>query len=268
MTKTPLVHGWAVTFDYGFTDSPIRRSGFRTGDSDEYQTIVGLEARIGARGFARAEIGYVRSDGERPVLSVAGALENLEIRNKAKLGGGTVGAFLAPFFAVGVSGQYRDTEGREVFVNPATGGGILLTRTDGYFWRVAPFALMTAPVGPVRLSLTGVYVRARGNVSQNDGTLVKRDNDRPAVTSRVLEGEASYEATPWLRLGASLAWTDVVTQRTTDNGLPLDEGWATLGANAGLAFTSRLELRLRAAHEIGNARGNALLLGAGLTYRF
>lgn len=71
-----------------------------------------------------------------------------------------------------------------------------------------------------------------------------------------------------LRLGASLGWTEVVAQRVQGTSLALDDDGGTLGANATYRLSERLDVTLRADHDIENARGNGFRFGGGLAYRF
>src|SRR3546814_18040592 len=106
--------------------------------------------------------------------------------------GVTAGTFVAPFLAVGMTARYSRIETKDRFVDRVSGDEIGLTDGHGRVWTVAPFVMLTAPAGPVQLTLTGIFVHSRGHIEYDQGTLVPPPDDKPAVDSRVIEAAASH----------------------------------------------------------------------------
>src|SRR3546814_18001283 len=107
--------------------------------------------------------------------------------------GVTAGTFVAPFLAVGMTARYSRIETKDRFVDRVSGDEIGLTDGHGRVWTVAPFVMLTAPAGPVQLTLTGIFVPSRGHIEYDQGTLVPPPDDKPAVASRVIEAAARTE---------------------------------------------------------------------------
>lgn len=262
--EQPFLHHWRATLSYGAARGPLEDdAGGRIGYSDNQQVLAGIEAGIGSRFFGRVEAGYAWRDGKRSF-----PFEQMSSDAGFGIVGATGGVFVLPFLSVGLSLQHRREDGKEVFANTGGGGG---QRTDrnGHSNRVAPFILLSGPVGGVDLGLLLAYARLRGETDYRRPQLVNGDRrDSGQVNSRLVDMSAGYWVTSDLKLGASIGWTQVLAQRAQASSLSLDEDWVTLGASATYRLTDKLDLNLRADRDIENARGNGFRFGGGLAYRF
>jgi hypothetical protein len=132
-------------------------------------------------------------------------------------------------------------------------------------WRTAPFILLTAPVGPVELSAVAAYVDLHSETDY-DNAPVASDSGHVHATSASLN--AKYWVTPKLEIGASVGWTDVVSQRVQAAALPLDSDWANVGLAMRYRLTDSLDVSASGSRDFANDGGNGARFGAGLAYRF
>jgi hypothetical protein len=258
--ERPVLHSWRATLDYGESAGPLLdNTDLRVGYSRTHEVKAGLEAGIGTIGFGRLEAGFARRDSKRTL-----EFDNLDGDAEEGFVGATGGAFVLPFLALGASFQYRWGSGEDSFLN--RGGGFLTQiERDDRTTRVAPFFLLTAPAGPVQLSLTGAYVFLR---THTDYTGAPIDSDNGRVNARVLSLGATWWLTDRLQLGGGLGWTDIPAQRVQADALALDDSWGNASASATYRLTDKLDASLRGGHDFANARGDRFRLGAGLGYRF
>ncbi len=231
----------------------------RVGYSRTHEAKAGLEAGIGAIGSGRLETGFARRDSKRTL-----EFDTLDGDAEEGFVGASGGVFVLPFLALGASFQYRFGSGEDSFANRVDGFLTQIERDDRTT-RVAPFLLLTAPVGPVQLSLTGAYVFLR---THTDYTGAAIDSDNGRVNARVLSFGASWWVTDRFQLGGGLGWTDIPAQRVQADALALDDSWGNASASATYRLTDKLDASLRGGHDFSNARGDGFRLGAGLGYRF
>lgn len=259
-----LLHDWRATLRYGRNSAPLEDDlGAHIGDGDASRITMGLDVRVGARGFARIHAGRGWRDGAQ-----AFEFEDMAGDADSAFVGITGGAFLLPYLAVGLSLEYSDEDGADEFTNrffPVTTPVDHKTRS----WYAAPFAMLTAPVGPVDLSLLASYLRQRSSAEYSVPSLPWLDStDSGRLDLALAELSAGLWALRDLRLGASVGWTKVLSQRTPGAELPLDEHWGTLGLNAAYRLTDAVDVSIDASHDVGNARGDGYSWGIGLAYRF
>jgi hypothetical protein len=260
----PFFHDWQATFSYGGAQAPLNDdAGTRLGFSRNHQVVAGLEAGIGERGFGRVEIGHAMRDGKRDFTN-----EVLHSDSGSNILGVSGGMFILPFLSAGLSLQHRREDGRETFVSK-TGLADSHTDRDGTSNRVAPFLMLAGPLGPVDVALLLAYARLR---SETDYTRPQINNgnssDGGQVNSRLADFSIGYWLADSVKIGASLGWTEVLSQRTQATSLALDDDWGTLGMSATYRAAPQIDLSLRADRDIENARGNAARFGAGLVWRF
>jgi hypothetical protein len=259
-----FLHHWQATLGYGGAHAPLSSdAGTRLGFGRNHQVMAGLEAGIGERGFGRIEAGHAWRDGKRDFA-------NEVLHSDADIGilGISGGMFITPFLSAGLSLQHRREDGREIFVSKT---GLDDSRTDreGTSNRVAPFLMLAGPVGPVDLVLLLAYARLRSETDYRRPQLNNGDfSDSGQVNSRLADISVGYWIGPSLKIGASLGWTEVLSQRTQSTALALDDDWGTLGISATYRATPQLDVSLSADRDIENARGNGLRFGGGLTWRF
>lgn len=263
-SSQPFLHHWQATLGYGGAHAPLRNDAdARIGFGRNHQVMAGLEAGIGQRGFGRIEVGHAWRDGKRDFA-------NEVLHSDADIGilGLSGGVFVTPFLSAGLSLQHRREDGRETFVSK-TGLADSHTDREGRSNRVAPFVMLAGPVGPVDLALLVAYARLRSKTDYRRSQLNNGDSsDSGQVNSRLADFSIGYWLADSVKIGASLGWTEVLSQRTQSTALALDDDWGTLGANVMWRIRPDLDLSLRADHDIENARGNSLRFGGGVAWRF
>lgn len=263
-SSQPFLHHWQATLGYGDAQASLNSdAGTRLGFSRNQQIMAGLEAGIGQRGFGRIEVGHAWRDGKRDFTN-----EALHSDSGANILGISGGVFILPLLSAGLSLQHRSEDGRETFVSK-TGLADSHTDREGRSNRVAPFVMLAGPVGPVDLALLVAYARLRSKTDYRRSQLNNGDSsDSGQVNSRLADFSIGYWLADSVKIGASLGWTEVLSQRTQSTALALDDDWGTLGANVMWRIRPDLDLSLRADHDIENARGNSLRFGGGLAWRF
>ncbi len=254
-------HHWRATIDYLQREGPLVDATLaHAGDTESEQITLGMEAGIGQRGFGRIEGGFSFSESER-TLRFDDMLGNYDRR----FIGGSAGIFVFPFFAVGAQARYGAGEEENVLTNRAIGDVTRTTRDDEE-WRVAPFGLLTAPVGPVQLSLLGGYVHIESETDYSDPTLP--DGDEASMDLWVVDFGADWHITPKLRLGANVGWTEITDQDTFTGAVPLDEDWGSVDGHLGYQLFDGFEIVVRGGSDFNNSQGNTTRIGGGISYRF
>lgn len=260
----PFLHDWQATLGYGGAQAPLNNdAGSRIGFSRNHQVMAGLEAGIGQRGFGRIEAGHAWRDGKRDFT-------NEVLHSDADIGilGVSGGVFLLPFLSAGLSLQHRREDGRETFVSK-TGLADSHTDREGTSNRAAPFVMLAGPLGRLDLALLVAYARLRSETDYRRPQLNNGNfSDSGQVDSRLADFSVGYWIGDSVKIGASIGWTEVLSQRTQSTSLSLDDDWGTLGMSATWRATPQIDLSLRADRDIENARGNGVRFGAGLAWRF
>lgn len=254
-------HHWRATIDYAYREGPLVDVDLsRNGKSQGSQVVIGLEAGIGSRGFGRVEAGVSFTDSERRLR-----FDDMEGGYDRRFIGGSGGVFLLPFLAVGAEARYGTGEAEDTLTNRSF-GEVVRSERDDEEWRVAPFALLTAPVGPVQLSLLGGYVHIERESDYSDPLLP--DNDRASMDLLVANFGADWRITPDLRLGADVGWNEITDQDLQFGAVPLDEEWGSVGGHLGYQLFDGFEVTLRGSQDFDNSQGNGFRVGGGLAYRF
>lgn len=259
--ETSWFHDWRATLDYAHRDGSLVDVALnRNGGSKSDQVLLGLEVGIGKRGFARVEGGFDFGESDRRLT-----FDNMEGGYDRRFIGGTGGIFLFRFLAVGVQARYGTGEEHDVLTNRFFGERVSSERDDEE-WRVAPFGLLTAPVGPVQFSLLGGYVHIERESDYSDPTLP--DNDDASMDLWVINGGADWHITSDLTLGASVGWTEITDQDTQFGAVPLDEEWGSVDGHATYQLFDGFEVTVRGGHDFDNSQGNGFRVGGGIAYRF
>lgn len=254
-------HHWRATLDYSHRDGKLVDIDLRrNGDTQSDQVVLGIEAGIGRRGFARLEAGVDFGESERRLV-----FDDLEAGYDRRFIGGSGGIFLFPFFAIGAQARYGTGEEDDALTNRAF-GEVTRTSRDDEEWRAAPFGLLTAPIGPVQLSLLGGYVHIERESDYSDPLLP--DNDRASMDLWVANFGADWHITGDLRLGANVGWTEITDQELQSGAVALDEEWGSVDGHVGYQLFDGVEVTLRGGHDFDNSQGNGYRIGGGLAYRF
>lgn len=254
-------HHWRATLDFAHRAAPLVDVDLsRNGDSQSDQMVLGIEAGIGQRGFARLEAGVDFGESDRTLR-----FDDMEGGYDRRFIGGSGGIFLFPFLAIGAQARYGTGEEEDVLTNRAFGE---MTRTsrDDEEWRVAPFGLLTAPVGPVQLSLLGGYVHIERESDYSDPLLP--DNDQASMDLWVANFGADWHITGDLRLGANVGWTEITEQELQSGAVALDEEWGSVDGHVAYQLFDGFEVTLRGGHDFDNSQGNGYRVGGGIAYRF
>ncbi len=255
----PLLHGWRATLDVGQSGGPLEDAESRIGYSRTRDVKLGLEFGVGARGFARLEAIRSRRNTKRAIQ-----FEDLKGDADETGIGATGGVFLLPFLAAGLSVQYRSGDGTDEFINRTVGTSVIVDRDDT-LRRIAPFLLVTAPVGPVNATLLGAYVDIRTDSDYSNAPIA---GDSGRVKASLLDASVAWRMTPEVEIGGSIGWTHVASQRVQADALPLDTDTGTVGVHISYRLTEFLDAMLRGSHDFANDRGNGARFGGGLAYRF
>jgi hypothetical protein len=259
--ETNWFHNWRATLDYAHRDGPLVDINLdHSGNSKSDQITLGLEAGIGRRGFARIEGGFNFGESNRRFT-----FDDMEGSYDSRFIGGSGGIFIFRFLAVGVQARYGTGEEEDVLTNRFFGEQVKTERDDEE-WRVAPFGLLTAPIGPVQLSLLGGYVHIERESDYSDPTLP--DNDDASMNLWVVNGGADWHITSDLSLGASVGWTQITDQDTQFGAVPLDEEWGSIDGHASYQLFDGFEVTVRGGHDFDNSQGNGFRVGGGIAYRF
>ncbi len=259
--ETDWFHHWRMTLDYMHRDGPLVDLDLsRNGDSHANQAILGIEAGIGRRGFGRLEAGVDFSESDRSLR-----FDDMQGDYDRRFIGGSGGVFLFPFLAIGAQARYGTGEEEDTLTNRSFGEVTRTSREDEE-WRVAPFGLLTAPVGPVQLSLLGGYVHIERESDYSDPLLP--DNDRASLDLWVASLGADWHVTPDLRLGANLGWSEITDQDPQAGGVELDEDWGSADGHLAYQLFDGFEVTIRGGHDFGNSQGNGFRIGGGIAYRF
>lgn len=256
---TEVLHSWRATLDYGQAAGPIEDAQSRVGFSRKHEGKLGLEFGIGERGFARLEAGGARRDTKRSLR-----FDDLAGDEDEALVGATGGLMILPFLAAGLSFQYRWGDGDDVFTTRAIGSATKIGRDDR-LRRLAPFVVLTAPLGPVRGTLTGAYVDLRTDTDYTNASIT---HDSGRVRASVLDAALAWRVLPRLEIEGSVGWTHVDTQRVQADALRLDTDTGNLGLRVTYGLTESLDATLRGSQDFANERGNGVRFGGGLAYRF
>lgn len=256
-----FLHHWRATLDYSYREAPLVDVDLsRNGKSHGSQVIAGLEAGIGSRGFGRIEAGIDFAESDRTLR-----FDDMDGDYDRRFIGASGGVFLLPFLAVGAQVRYGTGEEEDVLTNRFFGAVTESAREDEE-WRAAPFALLTAPVGPVQLSLLGGYAYVERKSDYSDPTLP--DNERASMELWLLNGGADWHISPAITIGANVGWTEIIDQDTQTGAVPLDEEWGTAGGHLAYRLLDGLEVTVRGGHDFGNSQGDGFRVGGGIAYRF
>jgi hypothetical protein len=254
-------HNWRATIDYAYREGPLVDVDLsRNGTSHSDQVLLGIEAGIGRRGFARIEGGFDFGNSDRALR-----FDDMEGSYDRRFIGGSGGIFLFRFLAVGAQARYGSGEEEDTLTNRSF-GDVVESERDDEEWRVAPFALLTAPLGPVRLSLLGGYVHIERESDYSDPTLP--DDDKAAMDLWVINGGADWHITRDLTVGATVGWTEITNQDTQFGAVPLDEEWGSVDGHARYQLFDGFEVTVRGGHDFDNSQGNGFRIGGGFAYRF
>lgn len=205
-----LLHGWRANlgYQYGSLESRIARQPERRDLNTE---IVGLNARVGDRGFAGLDLSL--SD-QTLNIRTSGTINNADVNEAGvRISGGYM---LLPALAVGGSiarnkldGTYRFGPGA-----PEQGSGALLS--------YSAFTALLYPVDEWKLSLTAAFTHDEVKQSFDDGT----PRDQKAWThSGTVVVAGLHPIVGRLEGLASLAWTRILDQRTFVAGRTRDDDW-------------------------------------------
>lgn len=256
-----FLHHWRATLDYSYREGPLVDVDLsRNGKAHSSQVILGLEAGIGSRGFGRVEAGIDFSESERTLR-----FDDMKGDYDRRFIGASGGIFVLPFLAVGTEVRYGSGEEEDVLTNRFFGEETRTSREDEE-WRVSPFALLTAPVGPVQFSLLGAYSYIERESDYSDPTLP--DNDRAGMDLWLINGGADWHVSPDITIGASVGWTEILDQETQTGAVPLDEEWGSVGGHLIYRLLGGLELTVRGGHDFANSQGDGFRVGGGIAYRF
>jgi hypothetical protein len=254
-------HHWRATLDYSYREGPLVDVDLnRDGKAHSNQVILGLEAGIGRYGFGRIEAGVDFGESERTLR-----FDDMKGDFDRRFIGASGGVFVLPFLALGAEARYGGGEEEDVLTNRFF-GEVTETDRDDKEWRASPFALLTAPFGPVQLSLLGAYSHVERESDYSDPTLP--DNDRASMDLWMVNGGADWHISPEFTLGANVGWTRIVDQDLQTGAVPLDDEWGSAGGHLIYRLLNGLELTVRGGHDFDNSQGNGFRVGGGIAYRF
>lgn len=257
--RQPLLHSWRATLDIGQSGGPLEDAEARIGYSRTRNAMLGLEFGLSTRGFARFEAIRSRRNTKRTF-----EFEDLKGDADETGIGATGGVFMLPFLAAGVSVQYRSGDGTDEFITRGVGTSVVVDRDDN-LRRVAPFLLLTAPVGPVNATVIGAYVDIRTDSDYSNAPIA---SDSGRVKATLLDASLAWRMIPEIEIGGSIGWTHVASQRVQAEALPLDTDTGTAGVYVSYRLTESFDVSLRGGHDFANKRGNGTRFGGGLAYRF
>lgn len=256
-----LFHHWRATLDYSYREGPLVDVDLsRNGKAHSNQVILGLEAGIGSRGFGRVEAGIDFGESERTLR-----FDDMKGDFDRRFIGASGGIFVFPFLAVGAEARYGGGEEDDVLTNRFF-GEVTETDREDREWRASPFALLTAPVGPVQFSVLGAYSYIERESDYSDPTLP--DNDRASMDLWLINGAADWHASPDVTIGANVGWTEILDQDLQTGAVALDEAWGSAGGHVTYRLLDGFELTVRGGHDFANSQGDGFRVGGGIAYRF
>ena len=254
-------HHWRATLDYGYREGPLVDVDLsRNGNAHSSQVILGLEAGLGRQGFGRIEAGVDFGESERTLR-----FDDMKGDFDRRFIGASAGLFILPFLAFGAETRYGGGEEEDVLTNRFFGEVTETDRKDTE-WRATPFALLTAPVGPVQFSLLGAYSYIERESDYSDPTLP--DNDRASMDLWLVNGGADWHISSEFTLGANVGWTEILEQDLQTGAVALDEEWGSVGGHLIYRLLDGLELTVRGGHDFANSQGDGFRVGGGIAYRF
>lgn len=254
-------HDVRATVDYNYREGPLVDVDLtHDGDAHTHQVLFGLESGLGSRGFGRIEFGVDSGDSNRVLR-----FDDMTGHTGGRFFGASGGIFLFRFLAVGVQGRYGTGEEKDKQVNRAIGDVTRTSRSDED-WRIAPFALLTAPVGPVQLSLLGGYVHVGRQSNYADPTLP--DHDKASMDLWVVNFGADWRVIAKLKIGANIGWTEIFHQDLQAGAVALDKNWGSVDGHVSYELFHGFDVTLRGGRDFANDQGNGYRIGGGLAYRF
>jgi len=249
-----LLHSWRANLGYQYGELESKRASQPEARSINYAT-AGLNARVGARGFAGLDLTYSKQqiDLRNRGIATKGELEESGFR-------ATGGFMLLPFLALGGSIGRSNLDGVYHF-----GVGAPADPSSGEVMSYSLFATALYPVDEWKFTLTGVYAYDEARQSFDDGT-------PPEQTARSRSASLALTALRPLaaRLDgtAGLALHHIMHHKPLLAGRSLDKDW--LRPSLGLIYklTEQTSLVVNASMYLMNDAYDYESVSVGLSYKF
>ncbi len=254
-SDTPeLLHGWRGNLGYQYGDLESKLASQPETRALNYAT-AGLNARVGARGFAGIDLTYSdqRLDLRNRGNAINGEVDELGLR-------ATGGIMLLPFLAVGASIGRSSLDGVYQF-----GVGAPKDQSSGTLVSTSFFATALYPAGDWKFTLTGVYAYDEARQSFADGAPAEQ---KANARSASLAFAALHPITARLDGTAGLALHHIMDHKPFLAGRGLDEDW--LRPSLGLIYrlTEQTSLVLNASIYLMNESYDYDSVSLGLSYKF
>ena len=249
-----LLHSWRANLGYQYGDLESKVAA-----QPETRVLnnatAGLNARIGARGFAGVDLTYSdqQIDLRNRGVATKGEVDELGLR-------ATGGAMLLPFLAVGGSIGCSNLDGVYQF-----GTGAPKDLSSGAIMSTSFFAMALYPAGDWKFTLTGVYTYDEARQSFADGTPREQ---KAHARSASLAFPGLHPIAARLDGTAGLALHHIMDHKPFLAGRSLDKDW--LRPSLGLIYrlTEQASLVVSASKYLMNKSYDYDSVSLGLSYKF